>query len=87
MEYCLKNSLAVKDAYVVPFTFKLVYIPGTAMFNNNIFGSSECGAIQLNDNVVGAWETIGYDKMYGRIPACYQYSSVTTIKVMPVFED
>lgn len=67
--------------------FHLVYIIGTAMFENNAIGSMENGGFRLEDNVVGAWETIGYDKMDGRIPACYQYSSVTTIKVMPVFED
>lgn len=67
--------------------FQLMYINGTAMFENNAIGSKENGGFRLDDSVVGAWETIGYDKMDGRIPACYQYSSVTTIKVMPVFED
>lgn len=49
--------------------------------------SMENGGFRLDDSLVDDWITIGYDKMDGRIPACYQYSSVTTIKVMPVFED
>lgn len=67
--------------------FHLVYIIGTAMFENNAIGSMENGGFRLDDSVVGDWVTIGYNKMDGRIPGCYQYSSVTTIKVMPVFED
>lgn len=67
--------------------FHLVYIIRTAMFENNVIGNMENGGFRLDDSVVAAWVTIGYDKMDGRIPACYQYSSITTIKVMPVFED
>jgi hypothetical protein len=47
----------------------------------------ENGGFWLDDSVVGDWVTIGYNKMNGRIPGCYQYSSISTIKVMPVFED
>lgn len=67
--------------------FHLVYIIGTAMFENNAIGSMENGGFRMDDTVVGDWVTIGYDKMDGRIPGCYQYSSISTIKVMPVFED
>ena len=67
--------------------FHLVYIVGTAMFENGITGSMENRCIRLNDDVVGDWVTIGYDKLDGRIPACFEYDSVSTIKVMPVFED
>ena len=67
--------------------FHLVYIVGTALFENAAIGNIANGAFRLDDSVVGDWVTIGYDKMDGRIPSCYQYSSVTTIKVMPVFED
>ena len=66
--------------------FRLVYISGTALFENNDVGSIENGGYKLDNSVVGDWVTIGYDAMDGMVPACYQYSSVTTIKVMPVFE-
>lgn len=67
--------------------FRLVYIAGTALFENNDVGSIENGGYKLDNSVVGDWVTIGYDAMDGMVPACYQYSSVTTIKVMPVFDD
>lgn len=68
-------------------SFRLVYIIGTALFNNVVFNNIGNGGFILSDSIVGDWVTIGYDKMDGRIPACYEYDSVTTIKVMPVFED
>lgn len=67
--------------------FHLVYIIGTAMFSNNSIGSPENGGYRIRDDVVGDWVAIGYDTMDGKISACYQYSSVTTIKVMPVFDN
>lgn len=66
--------------------FHLEYILGTALFQNCGIGSKENGCWSLDDSITNDWVSIGYDAMNGRIPACFQYDSVTTIKVMPVFD-
>lgn len=65
--------------------FRLQYIPGTALYENNGVGSWP--GRRLSDDVIRDGVPIGYSSMDGRIPACYKYASYTTIVVMPVFED
>ena len=66
--------------------FHLVYIPGTALFENNGIGNAEHQGYRLDDSIMGDGVLIGYNEIDGNIPACYQYSSYTTILVMPVFD-
>ena len=66
--------------------FHLVYVPGTARFENNGIGNAENQGYRLSDDIMDDGVLIGYDKIDGNIPACYQYSSYTTILVMPVFD-
>lgn len=65
--------------------FHLVYIPGTALYENGSIGAGP--GYSLSDEVVKDGVLIGYDAMDGRIPGCYQYDSYSSIKVMPVFDD
>lgn len=59
--------------------FNIAYIAGTAMYYNNINPSQ---GFKISDDVItnnGA--LIGYEKMDGRIPGCFQYSGILSFKV------
>lgn len=58
--------------------FHLEYVQGSALLENNGVGA---GGVLLPDDVVNNWVTVGYDKIDGRIPGCYQYSFYATIRV------
>lgn len=62
--------------------FYLEYIPNTANFFNGAIGEN---GYSLDDSIVDDYITIGYEKMDGKIPGCYSYTSVTSIIVKPVF--
>ena len=68
--------------------FHLEYIYGSALFTNNGIGK---GGLSVGDEVVtnaaNGGMLIGYDKLDGRIPGCYQYDSFVTIQVKAVFDD
>lgn len=53
----------------------LEYVEGSAKYNNNI------GTFNLPNEVITSGATLGYTKMDGNIPGCYQYSGVVTIDV------
>lgn len=66
--------------------FHLDYIYGSALLENNGIGK---GGLTLNDDVVRAVSggtLIGYDKLDGCVPGCYQYDGYVTIKVRAVFD-
>lgn len=64
--------------------FHLEYIPGSATFWNNTIGLGGCS---LSEDVFADKGTyIGYDKLDGIIPGCYQYASYSTIKVRVVYD-
>ena len=65
--------------------FHLEYIPGTARLKNAAPGAKD-GFI-LSDDVLSTGVSIGYEEINGAIPGCYQFDSVTTIIVIPVFDD
>lgn len=69
-------------------TFHLEYVYGSAIFTNNSIGE---GGLSVGDEVVtnaaNGGMLIGYDKLDGRIPGCYQYDSFVTIQVKAVFDD
>lgn len=53
----------------------LEYVDGSAKYNNNK------GTFSLPNEVIISGATLGYDKMNGEIPGCYEYSGVVTIDV------
>lgn len=67
--------------------FHLEYVYGSALLENNSIGK---GGLTLSDEIVTNATTggtlIGYDKLDGRIPGCYQYDCGITIKVKAVFD-
>ena len=64
--------------------FFLAYIEGSALFENNVWKNG----ITLSDSLVtSAGVKLGYDKLDGNLPGCYQYSGVVTFKIKPVFEN
>lgn len=65
--------------------FYLDYLEGSATFYNNKIG---LGGINVSDNVITSnGIKIGYEKLDGNIPGCFEYDSFVTIKVKPVFTD
>lgn len=70
--------------------FHLEYVYGSALLENNGIGAG--GGIQLSDKIVtkAASENgvqIGYDKLDGRVPGCYEYASYVSIKVKVVYDN
>ncbi|MDE7415057.1 MAG: DUF11 domain-containing protein [Lachnospiraceae bacterium] len=66
--------------------FHLDYIYGSAFLENNAIG---LGGVKLSDDVVQAASggiMIGYDKLDGRIPGCYEYDGTVGIRVRAVFD-
>ncbi|MDO4398906.1 MAG: hypothetical protein Q4C24_01270 [Candidatus Saccharibacteria bacterium] len=55
--------------------FYLEYVDGSAKYNNNK------GTFSLSNDVIISGATLGFDKMNGEIPGCYEYSGVVTINV------
>ncbi|MBQ3309336.1 DUF11 domain-containing protein [Candidatus Saccharibacteria bacterium] len=71
-------------------TFYLDYIEGSALYENNSVGKSKAnggnGGVTLSDDIITSKGTlIGYDKLDGNIPGCFQYASYTTIRVKAVY--
>ena len=68
--------------------FHLEYVYGSALLENNSIGK---GGLTLSDEIVtkatAGGTLIGYDKLDGRIPGCYQYANYVTIQVKAVFDD
>ena len=63
--------------------FYLDYIEGSALYENNIFKSGTT----LSDNLVSTGVKLGYDKLDGNMPGCYEYAGYVTLQVKPVFEN
>ena len=57
--------------------FNLAYVAGSALFENNGMGSTK-----LPDSIVNnTGATLGYSKLDGKIPGCFQYAGYVTVKV------
>lgn len=86
----INSSNATPSRYWDHVTFKsdnifhLEYISGSALFENNAIG---LGGITLSDDVVNGGTLIGYDKLDGRIPGCYEYDGFVGIQVKVVYDD
>lgn len=75
-----KNASQVEDT--VDFRgsgdFTVEYIPGSAKLTN--LGPFKNG-VQLSDDIVTTGAKIGYDKLDGNLPGCFDYHGVVTIRV------
>ena len=57
--------------------FNLAYVAGSALFENNGMGKTK-----LPDSIVNnTGATLGYSKLDGKIPGCFQYAGYVTVKV------
>jgi uncharacterized repeat protein (TIGR01451 family) len=57
--------------------FKVEYVPGSAIQYTNAMPKG----MKLSDSIVGSGAQIGYNKLDGIVPGCFQYTSIVTIKV------
>ncbi|MDR3141441.1 MAG: hypothetical protein LBU37_06925 [Tannerellaceae bacterium] len=68
--------------------FNLVYIEGSAHYENNGIGRGGTGGMSLSDSIVTSKGVLlGYEELDGRIPGCYQYAGYVSIMVRPQFAD
>lgn len=59
--------------------FNIAYVPGSAMFYNNVTGQA---GRSLSDSIVtSAGAQVGYQSNNGVIPGCYKYAGYVTLKV------
>lgn len=62
--------------------FNLAYVPGTLKYYNNANGNG----FTLPESVfTSSGASLGYDKMDGKIPGCFQYAGYLTFIVKPQF--
>ncbi len=67
--------------------FNLAYKPGSLKYYNNIFGKYETktGTALPESIFTQAGAKLGYDKLDGKMPGCFQYAGVITFIVKPQF--
>lgn len=59
--------------------FNLSYVNGSTKFYNNVFGKA---GTTLSDNIVtNQGALVGYDKLDGKVPGCFQFSGYVSFKV------
>jgi len=63
--------------------FNVAYIPGTLKYENNAFGSA--GTALPESIFTSAGAALGYDKLDGNIPGCFQYSGYVSFEIKPQF--
>ncbi len=78
------NAAMVEDTVDLSATedFKVEYVVGSAKLYNN--GPFKDG-VALSDEVVGGGALVGYDKLDGNLPGCFDYQTVVqiTVKITP----
>ena len=63
--------------------FNLSYVAGSVKFSNNVFGSA---GVSLPESIfTSAGAQLGYDKLDGKIPGCFQYDGYVYFTVKPQF--
>src|SRR5690606_23803562 len=60
--------------------FGLKYVPGSAM----IYTNAVPAGMQMSDSIVTTGAPLGYDQLNGKVPGCFEYTSIVTIKVKVV---
>lgn len=63
--------------------FNLAYQAGTLKYYNNVFGSA--GTAISESAFTSAGALLGYDKLDGKIPGCFEYAGYLTFTVKPQF--
>ena len=63
--------------------FNIAYIPGTLKYENNVFGAN--GTALPESIFTSAGALLGYDKLDGKIPGCFEYAGYVSFKVKPQF--
>lgn len=63
--------------------FNLAYTAGSLKYENNAFGAAGTAIPESVFTNTGA--KLGYDKLDGKIPGCFQYAGYLTFKVKPQF--
>jgi len=63
--------------------FNLSYVSGSLKYENNAFGAA--GTPLPESIFTSAGAKLGYDKLDGKIPGCFQYDGYVTFKVKPQF--
>jgi len=64
--------------------FNVAYVPGSATYYNNVFTNGTA----LPDSIVtSTGAKLGYDKLDGKIPGCFQYSGYVYFKVKAQFAE
>lgn len=59
--------------------FNVAYVPGSLIYENNVFGSA--GTPLPESIFTSAGAKLGYDKLDGKIPGCFQYAGYVGFKV------
>lgn len=71
------NTVWDEAAFSSDNDFNLAYVAGSALFENNGMGTTK-----LPDSIVNnTGAKLGYDKLDGKIPGCFQYAGYVTVKV------
>ncbi len=63
--------------------FNLAYVSGSLKYENNAFGPN--GTALPESIFTSAGAKLGYNKLDGKIPGCFQYAGYVTFKVKPQF--
>jgi uncharacterized repeat protein (TIGR01451 family)/LPXTG-motif cell wall-anchored protein len=63
--------------------FNLAYIANSLKFENNVFGPN--GTALSESIFTSAGVKLGYDKLDGKIPGCFEFAGYVTFKVKPQF--
>ena len=61
--------------------FNVAYVKNSLKYENNVFGAT--GAALPESIFTSAGAKLGYDKLDGKIPGCFQYAGYITFKVKP----
>ena len=86
--YVSADNASPKEVYAdVKLTsaqnFNIAYVPGSAMFYNNVTG--QAGRAVSDTLVNGTGALVGYNANDGKVPGCFQYAGYLTFKVKPQF--
>jgi uncharacterized repeat protein (TIGR01451 family)/LPXTG-motif cell wall-anchored protein len=61
--------------------FNVAYVKGSLKYENNVFGPN---GVALPESIfTSAGAKLGYDKLDGKIPGCFEYAGYVTFKVKP----
>ena len=63
--------------------FNVAYVPGTLKYENNAFGAA--GTALPESIFTSAGAKLGYDKLDGNIPGCFQYAGYVSFEIKPQF--